>query len=50
MQSRAIFRKEYNSDHNNKKTTHRLLSFKELTFEQEEISGRLLYQEADFYW
>lgn len=50
MQSRAIFRKEYNSDHNNKKTTHRLLSFKEFTFEQEEISGRLLYHEADFYW
>lgn len=50
MQSRAIFRKEYNSDHNNKKTTHRLLSFRELKFEQEKISGRLLYQEAAFYW
>lgn len=33
-----------------KKTTHRLLSLRELTFEQEEIFGRLLYQEADFYW
>lgn len=50
MKSRAIFRKEYNGDHNNKKTTHRLLSLRELTFEQEEIFGRLLYQEADFYW